>query len=311
MAFGEAPATGPGAGSVMNAAGSGIGEQHWFGVAVENIPPAIARQLKLKEDQGLMVVAVLPQSPAERAGLRRDDLLIELDGKELKSQTELAQAANALVETKNGAVPKVTRVAFLRDGDRQIVDVMPEVRPTDMLVIGGNLSSFVGHDRNNSVPAEEVKNYVLPNGSAAQVGPGYRLNLDSGDSTAVTVKSIKSLVEQGKTVVLAQETDMSGAVRSTISMGGKSYAVEPGKTNTLPPELRPLAEQLLVGAGVKGQPAELTTVPSNGANTAPADSADGKAPLERRVRELEDRNAKLQQEVEQLMEQVKKDRGQK
>src|SRR4051794_19440172 len=38
--------------------------QYWFGVAVENIPPGFAKQLKLKADQGLMVIAVLPDSPA-------------------------------------------------------------------------------------------------------------------------------------------------------------------------------------------------------------------------------------------------------
>src|SRR3954447_11264833 len=83
-------------GVAANLIGRSVGEQHWFGVAVENLPPAISRQLKLQNLQGLMVVAVLPQSPAERAGLRPNDILTEIDARPLMSQTELAQAANAL-----------------------------------------------------------------------------------------------------------------------------------------------------------------------------------------------------------------------
>src|SRR4051794_35969824 len=101
--------------------------QRWFGVAVENIPPAIARQLKLKAGQGLMVSAVLPNSPAERAGLKAEDLLIEINDRQLTSQDDLYRAANPPADAKIALGP--SRITYLRDGDRATVDIASELRP--------------------------------------------------------------------------------------------------------------------------------------------------------------------------------------
>jgi membrane-associated protease RseP (regulator of RpoE activity) len=281
------------AGMPANLVGRSVGEQHWFGVAVENLPPAISRQLKLKNLQGLMVVAVLPQTPAERAGLRPNDILTEIDSQPLLSQTALAQAANALEETKNGPVPRVSHITFLREGVANSVDIMPEVRPENMLVLGANLGNFTGAlPTQHPADAEQVRNYVLPNGSAAQIGPGYRVNLEAGDT--VTVQSIRSIVSKGKTAVIVQETDPAGTVHSTISVdGGKPYVVEPGKVALLPAELRPLGEQL---TATDALPAASTIELS----AAPAPS------LEQRVKELEAQNAQLQKQVQELIELLKK-----
>ncbi len=293
-AFAQGPTTNlslSNGGVPANLIAASVGEQHWFGVAVENLPPAYSRQLKLQEHQGLMVMAVLPQSPAERAGLRADDLLIEIDGQPLMQQKELARAANALEETKNGAIPKVSHLTFLREGVRNVVDIMPEVRPENMVVMGGNLVSFTGAlPTQRGADLEEVRNYVLPNGAAAQIGPGYRLNLDAGDT--MTVKSIRSIVDQGKTIILAREGDGNGGLRNTITVDGKTYVVEPGKVEQLPQELRPLAEQLLAGA----QPGQIAVeVPG-----------EPKASLEQRVKELETQNATLQKQILELAAELKK-----
>jgi hypothetical protein len=207
------------------------------------------------------------------------------------AQKELARAANALEETKNGAIPKVSHLTFLREGVRNVVDIMPEVRPENMLVLGRNLVSFTGAlPSQRPADQEEVRNYVLPNGAAAQIGPGYRVNLDAGDT--VTVKSIRSIMEQGKAVVLTRETDGGGAVRNTISFDGKSYVVEAGKVELLPAELRPLGEQLLAGA----QPGPV----------AVETPVDPKASLEQRVKELETENAVLQKQILDLAVELKK-----
>jgi membrane-associated protease RseP (regulator of RpoE activity) len=297
-AFAEGPATilSPSGGVPANLISTSVGQQHWFGVAVENLPEAYARQLKLQDRQGLMVMAVLPQSPAERAGLRKNDLLIEIDGKPLTSQKELAQAANALEETKNGVIPKVSHIVFLREGERSAVDIMPEARPGSLTVIGGNLSSFTGAlPGQRGADAEEVRNYVLPNGAAAQIGPGYRVNLDAGDTVAV--KSIRGIMSQGKAVVLARETDANGVVRNTISVEGKTYVVEAGKLELLPQELRGLGEELLAGAPVAPRGQLAIDLPA----------ADPKVSLEQRVRELESQNAELQKQIQELAAQLKKD----
>jgi hypothetical protein len=265
--------------------------QYWFGVAVENLPPPIARQLKLSGDQGLMVMAVLRDSPAERAGIKADDLLIEIEGHPLTSQEELAQAANTVDEAAEGAAPrpKTSRLTLLREGDRVTVEVTPSPRPAWMTAAGGKLENFWLQKRPAGATDEHVagvRNYVLPNGGAAQVGPGYRIDLHGrGGGGAVSDISIRQLVEKGQTIILTQEQDGAGGIRNSITVGGQRYVVEPGKIATLPAEIQPIAAQLLAETG--------------------GGAGGGEATLDQRVKDLEKQNQQLQNELADLIKLLK------
>lgn len=280
--------------------------QRWFGVAVENIPGPIARQLKLHKDQGLMVVSVLAGSPAEKAGLRAEDLLIEANGQPLTSQEELSHAANLVEVTGKGEVQaRVSTLVYLRDGDRAEAVITPEPRPATMLVVGPNRGNFVASVKNEAggTPQMRVRNYVLPNGGAAQVGPGYRVDPSSNDAAGLSMLSIRSLVLNGQTVVLTQETDAAGRARYTITVGTTTYEVDKGKVGSLPADLRPLAEQLLkapvngaaggaLGGAAKERVGGVLVVPP----ATQASDEDRIKELEARIRALEQRNDKPVQE---------------
>jgi S1-C subfamily serine protease len=68
-----------------------------LGVAV--VPPRIARRLRgavgLSERDGVLVRAVQPQSPAQRAGVQRGDLIVALGGREVDSLDTLFAALDA------------------------------------------------------------------------------------------------------------------------------------------------------------------------------------------------------------------------
>jgi hypothetical protein len=305
--------------------------QYWFGVAVENIPPTIAKQLKLKNDQGLMVIAVFPNSPAERAGLKSEDLLIELDGSPLTSQDDLARAANTNRTPRTEGerqIPtglmKRSKITFLREGDRKTVNLMPASRPEGMLVVGNNLENFMPHaDHANGATGSdapggarsgrgpgaplEVRNIVLPNGVAAQVGPGYTVELNGGQASTVMVRSIRQLMSKGETVVLSQETDPSGNVKNTITVGGKAYAVAPSTVPDLPADLKPLAEQMLLSMpalpprpSVPDLPAVAPPAASAADPPAPAPAPPASATLDERMNVLERQNSELLRQLDDL-----------
>jgi hypothetical protein len=245
------------------AAGGGgattISQQYWFGVGVENIPPYFARQLKLGAEQGLLVMAVMPHSPAEGAGLKQYDLLESLNGAPLTSQVDLAAAANAM-ETDQGTLkPKTCVLTYRREGDSFTTSITATRRPPDMLVYGGNLGEFSAHPASATMPAGmKPVNYVMPDGGAAQVGPGYRMNLNGSDASSLSMKSIKEFVSHGQTIVLTQETDAAGSVRHTITVGEKTYRVEVGNLEALPEWLRPLGAKLVGGGDLPTATAPLT-----------------------------------------------------
>ena len=61
----------------------------FLGVAVQPAGPTLERQLELPPAQGLVVEGVAEGSPADRAGLRRHDILLELNGQLLFAPNQL------------------------------------------------------------------------------------------------------------------------------------------------------------------------------------------------------------------------------
>ena len=62
-----------------------------FGLRVQDVTPEIANQLGLEESTGVVVTAVAPGSPAEEAGVRRGDVILEVDRFEVKNTAQLQE----------------------------------------------------------------------------------------------------------------------------------------------------------------------------------------------------------------------------
>jgi serine protease Do len=61
----------------------------WIGVSLQNLTPELASQLHVSATQGAVVAEVLPNSPAERAGMRQGDVIVTIDGATVQSATQL------------------------------------------------------------------------------------------------------------------------------------------------------------------------------------------------------------------------------
>ena len=61
----------------------------WLGVAIQQPTPAMARRLALPTHLGVLISDVDPRGPAGRAGLRRDDLVVKIDGKPVQTTHRL------------------------------------------------------------------------------------------------------------------------------------------------------------------------------------------------------------------------------
>ncbi len=81
-----------------------------FGVAVQDLTPDLMRALRLESNQGALVSAVDPDSPAAAAGLREGDVILRLDGKPV---TNGADVRNRFGLLRVGAR---VELAILRDG---------------------------------------------------------------------------------------------------------------------------------------------------------------------------------------------------
>jgi serine protease Do len=61
----------------------------YLGVGIEPLDMALAQQLKLPSNRGALVIYVQPGSPAERAGLKRNDVVVKLAGHEVADASGL------------------------------------------------------------------------------------------------------------------------------------------------------------------------------------------------------------------------------
>ena len=82
----------------------------WLGVSVQSITPELAKQFNLKEENGALVSDVVENSPAEEAGIRRGDVIIEFNGKKVDEPYNLR---NTVASTMPG---DALELKFIREG---------------------------------------------------------------------------------------------------------------------------------------------------------------------------------------------------
>ncbi len=87
-------------------------ERGYLGVVIQNLTPALARELGLNISEGALVTEVMHHSPAERAGLKEKDVIIAYNGKPVKNAADLK---NYVLLTKPGT--KVT-LTIIRNGKK-------------------------------------------------------------------------------------------------------------------------------------------------------------------------------------------------
>jgi serine protease Do len=82
----------------------------YLGVVIQDLTPSLAKEFDLKQSQGALVSDVTPRSPAEKAGLKSGDVILEFNGKKVTDSRHLKLEVARLNPGQN--VP----VKILRDG---------------------------------------------------------------------------------------------------------------------------------------------------------------------------------------------------
>ncbi|MDH5286585.1 MAG: trypsin-like peptidase domain-containing protein [Betaproteobacteria bacterium] len=95
----------------------------WFGVTPQDVDDEAARALGLPRAEGVLVAGVQRGGPADRAGLRAGDVVVDVEGRPTPNTPALL-AGIARIAPGTGA-----RVTVVRDGKPQVVEVVAGRRP--------------------------------------------------------------------------------------------------------------------------------------------------------------------------------------
>ncbi len=98
----------------------------WLGVSIQAVTPELAQQFHLEKDYGTLVADVVEDSPAEKAGLMRGDVIIEFNGKPVNEPYILRNMV--------AATPPGTEVFLkvIREGETEELRVTIGELPSDI-----------------------------------------------------------------------------------------------------------------------------------------------------------------------------------
>ena len=102
-------------------------ERGFLGVNIQDLTPELAKEFKLNRTSGALVSEVTPQSPADQAGLRNGDVVVEFNGKPVTDSRHLKLQVGAT--SPGSSVP----LKILRNGGTKTLQVTVKELPNDKL----------------------------------------------------------------------------------------------------------------------------------------------------------------------------------
>jgi S1-C subfamily serine protease len=92
-------------------------QKGWLGIYLQDISPDIREALDLKSREGVLVKDVIPDSPADQAGIKQKDVIIEFNGKKVEDAPYFTEIVR---ETSPGEKVKLT---IVRDSKKKTLTI--------------------------------------------------------------------------------------------------------------------------------------------------------------------------------------------
>jgi len=179
------------AGSIMNQIlDFGEVRRGLLGVSISPIDAAAAEALNAPVDAGAMITEITPDSAAEKAGLRVEDIIVEVNNEKISDARELSNAIGLLSAGDQVAID------FVRDGERLNTTAELGARVTTN-VAGGDIHPGLSGAEFQSTTASSVRGVEVPTVSEGSAAAQRGLRI--GDVVVAVnrqrVQSIGQLIE--------------------------------------------------------------------------------------------------------------------
>lgn len=157
---------------------NGKASHGWLGVQIQDVTRQLAESFGMKKPQGALVAKVMPNSPAEKAGLQIGDIITEFKGQPIEKSADLPPMVGVtpineeakLTIMRQGETETIDfKVGLLPDEEPKVASHKAEAKPANRL--GITVSDLSDEQRQ---ALENIKNGVLvqdvESGSAADAG---------------------------------------------------------------------------------------------------------------------------------------------
>lgn len=218
---------------------------YWIGIRGRGVEsPVLRTHLQLAEDMGVVIEEVVADSPADKAGLRKHDILLRANG-------EAVYGMNVLQDhvVQHGAKP--IELTLIRLGKEEKIAVVPEKRPASAAIsrpdrLGrGRQNRFDGRSDALQKMLEQLQEGGALEGGIRMFGPGMFLqgNAPGMDS-----------LPNGVSVSASRSND--GLAKITVKRGEETWELDGDDDEALeqlPEELRGYVGRMMQRQDVAGQ----------------------------------------------------------
>ncbi|WP_435019563.1 trypsin-like peptidase domain-containing protein [Tundrisphaera sp. TA3] len=191
--------------------GSGQVVRGFLGVGSQEVSAEQAARAHLEEPRGALVSLVLPGSPAEKAGLRVDDIIVGIDGKAVDDPIALRN--HAFLLEVGADVP----ISYLRDGQARSTKAKIVAMPADRVVsLFGVTVKEVPRDQDGVLAVDQV----VPG------SPADRAGLKVGDR--VLAFGMRPILSKSDFDTGINQFALTGRLQLLVSRSGKREVVSVG-----------------------------------------------------------------------------------
>ncbi|MBI3450996.1 MAG: PDZ domain-containing protein [Acidobacteria bacterium] len=172
------------------------GRSTWLGVQIDDVTESRAAELKLRDAYGALVTRVEEASPAGRAGVRENDVIVSFQGQRVESTSSLRRFV------REAPAGRTVAVGILRDGSERTLSVKLEARPARSFKLG-------------ALPQMNFKEFSMPR--AFWTGGGPRLGVGVSDLSSQLGEYFG--VKSGDGVLVTEVFDGTPAEKAGLKAG--------------------------------------------------------------------------------------------
>ena len=132
-------------------------ERGWLGVTIQDLTPELAKKVHAEGQKGALIADVVKGGPAEKAGLKKDDVVTAYRGKEIEGSGVLR---NEVAETPIGTAAKIT---VLRGGKKEELTVGVGSLEASTQVLAASVKERLGIEVRSPNSSERNKYGLEPN----------------------------------------------------------------------------------------------------------------------------------------------------
>jgi len=190
-----------------------------LGVTIADATPDIKAALAVDVDHGAVVTSIMPDSAAEKAGVQLSDVIVEIDGKEVRGSRQLRNMVGLMLQDQQ------VELVLYRNGIRE--SVQARIGGSTGQIVTGNSAVSIRHEfRGARLEVIKSDNKYVNHGvevvSLSQLGAAWAAGLRKGDVIVeVNRRSITDMEAFNRATSTSAADSRSSISALTVIRGGR------------------------------------------------------------------------------------------